>query len=222
MVPIADITLTAGQPFDQAVMATDPDGNPITLSAANGIAGYPLPDFVTLTDHGSGSGVLHFNPPAGIRGTYTLTLSATDNGDGLGAAGVLSGTYTFIVTVESPIQFPTIGYIGDKVAVVGQPFALDIHASEADQNDPTYAVSGLSAAATLTAGTSYGTATLNWTPTVADVGVYRVTFAVTDTGIANTQLSTTKQTINLVVRALDSPPVFPATPPSATIAEGRR
>ena len=26
--PIADITLTAGQPFDQAVQAVDPDGNP--------------------------------------------------------------------------------------------------------------------------------------------------------------------------------------------------
>ena len=83
--PIADITLTAGQPFDQAVMATDPDGNPMTLSVANGIAGYALPSFVTLTDNGDGSGILHFNPPAGNRGTYTLTVSATDNGDGLGA-----------------------------------------------------------------------------------------------------------------------------------------
>ncbi len=34
----------------------------------NGIAGYPLPSFVTLTDNGNGNGILHFNPPAGIRG----------------------------------------------------------------------------------------------------------------------------------------------------------
>ena len=136
--PIADITLTAGQPFDQAVMATDPDGNPIKLSVANGIAGYPLPGFVTLTDNGGGSGVLHFNPPAGNRGTYTLTLSATDDGDGLGAAGVHTGSYTFVVTVQSPTQLPVIDYIGNKVAVIGQPFALNIHASEADQDNLTY------------------------------------------------------------------------------------
>ena len=38
--PIADITLTAGQPFNQAVQAVDPDGNPMTLSVVNGIIGY--------------------------------------------------------------------------------------------------------------------------------------------------------------------------------------
>ena len=90
--PIADITLSAGQPFDQAVQAVDPDGNPVTLSVENGIAGYALPSFVTLTDNGGGNGILHFNPPAGNRGTYTLTVLATDNGDGLGPAGVLTGT----------------------------------------------------------------------------------------------------------------------------------
>ena len=89
-------------------MATDPDGNPLTLSVQNGIAGYPLPGFVTLTDNGDGSGILHFDPPAGNRGTYTLTVSATDNGDGLGAAGVLTGSTTFIVTVQSATQLPVI------------------------------------------------------------------------------------------------------------------
>ena len=58
--PIANITLTAGQPFDQPVQATDPDGNPLTLSVKNGIAGFPLPGFVTFTDNGDGTGVLHF------------------------------------------------------------------------------------------------------------------------------------------------------------------
>ena len=54
-----------------------------------------------------------------------MTLIATDNGDGLGPAGVLSGTYTFQVTVQSPTQVPTLGYLGDQVAIAGQPFTLE-------------------------------------------------------------------------------------------------
>ncbi len=54
VVPVANITLTAGQPFMQGVQASDPDGNPLKLSISNGISGYPLPSFVTLTDNGDG------------------------------------------------------------------------------------------------------------------------------------------------------------------------
>ena len=220
--PIADITLTAGQPFDQAVQAVDPDGNPMTLSVENGISGYPLPSFVTLTDNGDGNGILHFNPPAANRGTYTLTLLATDNGDGLGPAGVLSGSYTFVVTVKSPTQVPVLDYIGDQVAVIGQPFTLNLTASESDQDNLTYAVSGLPAAAVLTPGTSYGTATLNWTPTAADTGPHQVTFTVTDTGNGTiTQPSSVSTTIRIVVRSSDTAPVFPGATTTATVAEGQ-
>ncbi len=218
--PIADITLTAGQPFDQAVVATDPDGNPLTLSVANAIAGFPLPGFVTLTDNGDGTGVLHFNPPAGNRGTYSLTLSATDDGDGLGPAGVLTGSYTFVVTVQSATQLPTLEDIGDKVAVIGQPFALNLQAEETDQDNLTFSVAGLPPAATLTPTSFYGAATLNWTPTAADAGAYNVTFTVTDTGNGSTNLpSSTSQTIRLVVRASDTAPVFSVANPTANVAE---
>ena len=219
--PISDITLTAGQPFDQFVQATDPDGNPLVLSVTNGIAGYPLPSGVALVDNGNGTGVLQFTPPAGNRAVYTLTLTATDNGDGLGPAGVLSGSYTFQVTVQSATQVPTLGYLGDQVAVVGQPFTLDLQAAEADQDSLTFAMDGLPAAATLTPSTYYGAAALTWTPTAADIGAYNVTFTVTDTGNSTTQPSSISQTIRLVVRTTDTPPIFPATAPTATIAEGQ-
>ncbi len=81
-----------------------------------------------------------------------------------------TGSFTFVVTVKSPTQVPVLNYIGDKVAVVGQPFALNLLAEETDQDNLTFAVSGLPAAATLTPGTFYGSATLNWTPTAADAG----------------------------------------------------
>ncbi len=220
--PIADITVAAGGSFDQAVTAIDPDGNPVTLSVENGISGYPVPSWVTLTDNGGGNGIFQFNPPAGNRGTYALTLLATDNGDGLGPAGVLTSQYTFIVTVTSAIQQPVLGYIGNQVALIGQPFALNLQASEPDQDNLSYTVVGLPSAAVLTPGSIYGTATLNWTPGTADTGAYNVTFIVADLGNGQvTQPSSTSTTIRLIVRSTDTAPVFATNPESATVAEGQ-
>jgi RHS repeat-associated protein len=220
--PIADITMTAGQSFDQAVHVADPDGNPVTLSIGNAIAGFPLPAFLSLTDNGDGTGVVHLNPPSGNRGTYALRLFATDDGDGLGTAGVQTSRYTFIVTVQSATQVPVLYPIGDKVAVIGQPFSLTIQAAESDQDNLTFAMTGLPTAATLSTTTFYGQATLNWTPTALDAGAYNVTFTVTDTGNGtDTQPSSTSRTIRLVVRANDTAPVFPASSTAVTVAEGQ-
>ncbi len=220
--PIADITVAAGGSFDQAVQAVDPDGNPVTLSVENGIPGYPLPSWVTLSDNGGGNGIFQFNPPAGNRGTYAFTLLATDNGDGLGPAGVLTSQYTFIVTVTSAIQPPALGFIGNQVALIGQPFALNLFASEPDQDNLTYTVVGLPADAVLTPGSTYGSATLNWTPAAADAGSYNVTFIVSDTGNGQvTQPSTTSTTIRITARATDTAPIFASASESATVAEGQ-
>ena len=220
--PIADITVAAGGSSDQAVTAIDPDGNPVTLAVENGISGYPVPSWVSLTDNGGGNGIFQFNPPAGNRGAYAFTLLATDNGDGLGPAGVLTSQYTFIVTVTSAIQQPVLGFIGNQVALIGQPFTLNLLSSEPDQDNLTYMVVGLPPAAVLTPGSTYGTATLNWTPGTADAGAYNVTFIVADTGNGQvTQPSSTSTTIRLIVRSTDTAPVFATNPESATVAEGQ-
>ena len=109
------------------MQAVDPDGNPVTLSVENGIAGFALPSFVTLTDNGGGNGILHFNPPAGNRGTYTLTLLATDNGDGLGPPACRPAATRSSSPSQSATQLPVLNYIGDQVAVIGQPFTLNLH-----------------------------------------------------------------------------------------------
>ena len=58
---------------DVPVEVVDPDGDGITLEAANGLAGLPLPSFVTFTDYGNGMGLFHFDPGPGDRGNYTLS-----------------------------------------------------------------------------------------------------------------------------------------------------
>src|SRR5262249_13841274 len=141
------------------------------------------------------------------RGNYSLTLRAEDDGDGGGRAEVRSATYTFVFTVSSPNDPPVLSAIRDAVAVVGQPFSLPIRASDLDQEPLTFTLTGLPTQAGLTAGTAYGTQTLNWTPADGQTGTYTVTVTVTDGGAGTpaNALSDSK-TFHLVVRTADQAP----------------
>ena len=66
--------------------------------------------------------------------------------------------------------------------MVGQPLQFTLHAADPDQDTLTYSAAGKPGAATLTAGTVYGTAQFSWTPTTADLGDHVVSFIVTDNG----------------------------------------
>jgi len=70
--PIGGQTLDEGQTREVPLNATDPDGDTITLS------GDSLPAFVTLEDHGDGTGRLLLAPEAGHNGTYDCAIEATD------------------------------------------------------------------------------------------------------------------------------------------------
>src|SRR3546814_2404606 len=66
----------------------------------------PLPDFISLTDHGDGTGTIRIAPGANQRGDTTILAYATDNGDGLGEP--LSGGYLFNISVTSPNEAPVL------------------------------------------------------------------------------------------------------------------
>lgn len=72
------------------VSATDPNGNAITLMASG------LPTFGSFANLGNGTGQFTFHPPAGSVGTYSITVTATDNG-----TPVLSDSETFSLVVTS-------------------------------------------------------------------------------------------------------------------------
>jgi len=93
------------------VSASDPEGNPIILTAENAQPGFPLPDFVTFTDNGDGTGLFRFEPTAGDRGEYAMTLLAADDGDGGGQWAELENAFTFVVTVEAENEPPVFDYI---------------------------------------------------------------------------------------------------------------
>src|SRR5262249_22090765 len=62
--PIPNQTVERDAVLDVPVHAADPDGDPLVLTAQ------ALPRFATLTDHGDGTGTLHFAPGVGDLGDY--------------------------------------------------------------------------------------------------------------------------------------------------------
>ena len=220
--PIADITLTAGQPFDQAVMAIDPDGNPMTLSVAErhrrlSAAGLrhahrqrrrqrhpPLQPARRQSRHLHADRLRHRQrrrPRARPASSPAAPPSSSPS----------SRRPSSRCSATSATRSPSSA---SRSRLTSRP-------AEADQDNLTYSVAGLPRRRDPDPRHLLRPATLNWTPTAADTGAYQVTFTVTDTGNGTTQPSSTTQTIRLVVRANDTAPIFPATAPTATVAEGQ-
>ncbi|NIS81747.1 MAG: tandem-95 repeat protein, partial [Anaerolineales bacterium] len=91
--PIADQVMDEGETRDLGVVAVDPDGDTITLSAAG------LPAFASFSDEGGGFGILSLTPGFDDAGVYPdVTISASD--------GTLVSTRMFTITVNDVIPLP--------------------------------------------------------------------------------------------------------------------
>jgi predicted esterase len=73
--PIANVQMKSGQTQTVNITATDDATDHITLTATG------LPSYATLVDHGDGTAAISVNPPAGIVGNSTVTVTATDLSD---------------------------------------------------------------------------------------------------------------------------------------------
>jgi hypothetical protein len=91
---ISNQSLAAGSSLNVAIQAVDPDGDTISFSTN------PLPDFVTLTDNGDGTGLLSLTPGTSDVGVYSVTVIASDNGTPSQSA---SNTFTITVFLASTI-----------------------------------------------------------------------------------------------------------------------
>ncbi len=214
LTPIVDQTVQGGATLGVPVTAVDPLGGKLTLAVSG------LPAFGTFVDHGDGTGTFQFAPGLPQKGAYTITVQATDDGRG-GATPPMASQESFILDVAVASEPPQLQYIGDKVARIGSPFQLTLYASDLDQQPLTFSASGLPAGATITPSNTYGQAVVSWVPTVADAGIYGVTFLVTNTGNGNpTLVASDQQTIHLVVRSDDQAPVL-ANPGNQSVVEGQ-
>ena len=80
----ADMTVNVGETADQALSATDPDGQPLSFTIGVDPHGYPPPQYatVTTTDPGTGTatGNLHLAPTASNARDAVLRIFAMDGG----------------------------------------------------------------------------------------------------------------------------------------------
>jgi len=216
--PISNYTIARGEVRDVPVLATDLDGNPLTLRIENAIPGYDLPAFISFTDNGDGTGVVHAAPGATDRGDWSIRVIATDDGDpggGGGDADVLSGEFTFVISVDVPNEAPVLDYVGDKVAVVGEMLEFPVTAYDYDAvqqgsaDDLVFSAANLPGNATLTETAVFGEAVFRFTPTAADLGTHAVTLTVDDTGNGNPNNALSdSETITIVVRDANQAPVL--------------
>ncbi len=211
--PIIEATGNVSVQKDQVVevtlRASDPEGNPLVLSISNEQPGYPVPGFISLTDHGDGTATLRLAPGVGDRGDHAIRFTASDDGDG-NPDNVQSSSYVFIVSAESDNEPPQLAYLGDVVAVVGQTLQIEVQASDMDQDPLSWGLSGLPAGATITPTAVYGRALVTWTPTLADLGSHtNVTVTVSDSGNHGlTAPMGDSASFRVVVRNANSAPVL--------------
>src|SRR5262249_38911417 len=151
----------------------------------------------------------------------SLTLFATDDGDGGGRWAKLETSYTFVLTVQSENDPPVLEYIGKKIAVVGEPLVVQLRASDKDQEPLHFSVTGLPAGATITPGAVYGTATLTWTPQGNELGSYSAVVTVTDEGHGTGTPASDDEAVIVTVRNSNTAPVL-ADVPDKIVKEGER
>ncbi|MCM8597201.1 MAG: putative Ig domain-containing protein, partial [Candidatus Accumulibacter sp.] len=223
---IANAIVDAGEVIDIPVSASDADGNPVELGV-DGLPAFGSFHPLAAADPAHAEGMLHFAPGAGDRGDYTITVDANDDrspGSQPEAAPTSIETATrtasrsFVLSVRSLTIPPRITAPYQVVAIVGQPLALPLLASDADQDPLHWRADDLPPAATLTPGTQYGHATLSWIPTAEDVGNHEVELIVTDSGLppqdagyvnpAQPVPNVTRQNLRVVVRTANVAPTL--------------
>jgi hypothetical protein len=92
LAPLGNQSVSEEQPAVVGLAATNPDGDTQTFSATG------LPAFASLTDHGNDTATLNINALSGDAGTYTVTVTVTDDG-----LPLLADSETFDIIVSPAV-----------------------------------------------------------------------------------------------------------------------
>jgi RHS repeat-associated protein len=192
---VPTVLAAVGKVWLYVVVASDPDGDPLTTTLTTAPAG------MTLT---AGQDIARWVPTAADLGTHLVELSVSD-----GEGGVTTQTFAVTVVDALPSAPPVVATAPTLHAVVGQPWLYEVAAVDPDGGDVLYALAAGPAGMTLDPTTG----AMSWTPTLADVGEVGVGIAISD---ADGGLSA--QGFILTVRESNAAPVVTSTPPATTWA----
>ena len=201
---IGNQSVAEGDTLTVPLSATDPDGDGLSFSASG------LPGFGTLTDNGDGTGSLDFAPGFDDGGTFTITVTVTDDG-----TPALNDSETFVLTVTDANRAPVLAVIGNQTVAEGETLTVPLSASDPDGDGLTFSTSGLPSFATLT-DNGDGTGSLDVAPGFDDGGTFTITVTVTDDG---TPVLSDSETFDLTVTSTNRAPEL-APIGNQSVAEG--
>ncbi|MGE5372322.1 MAG: putative Ig domain-containing protein [Solirubrobacterales bacterium] len=175
--PIGSQTVDENQPLQFAVTASDPDGDAVTLSAAN------LPEGAVFD---AVSGTVYWTPNFFQSGSYPVQFAATD--------GSLSNNASVTITVNNVNRPPVLEPIADQTVDEAQALQFTAAATDPDAEALTFSASNLPSGAAMSASGVF-----TWTPGYDQAGNYVITVTVSDG--AATDSKTVAITVNNVNRA---------------------
>ncbi len=187
----AATTATPDTLYRYAIAASDPDGDPLTITAAN------LPSWLTLTDHGDGSATLSGTPGSGDAGDHAIELLVSD--------GVASDSQSFTLRVLAPNGAPSFVSVAPTEPIVGERYVYHIATEDADGDAISITAGQLPGWLSLN-DQGDGSATLSGTPGVSDLGPQRVVL------LASDGHDSTSQAFTLDVTARNQAPEFVSRP----------
>jgi len=161
----ADTTVAENQYLTFTLMATDPDGDTISLSS---------PDLPTGAMLNSVTGVFEWTPAYDQGGNHPITFLATDNG-----SPALADTEQTVITVGNVNRPPSLSDQADTTVAENDLLTFTLAASDPDGDSLSFSSPDLPTGATLNSVTGV----FEWTPAYDQAGAYTVTFIATDDGV---------------------------------------
>jgi len=188
---IADQTMNEGATLEVVVMASDPDGDNLTLTMPS------QPTFKTIKDNGNGSWTISFSPGFMDAGVYpNIQVTVTDNG-----TPPASASRFFRLTVNNVNRAPQLAAINDQVMDEGTTLEVAVAAMDADGNALSLVVNNRPAFGSFQDNIN-GTGVFRFAPQFEDARTYsNIQVIARDNG--SPQLSDTSS-FNLIVN--DAPP----------------
>ncbi|MBN8491307.1 MAG: tandem-95 repeat protein, partial [Burkholderiales bacterium] len=215
--PVDGIQVSEGQPLTLRLFAFDPD-NPGyqpqvrladgTLSApetTDATVRYSLANLPAGASFDPLTSLLSWTPDFGQAGSYTLQITATDDGDGTGTP--LTTVYKVPLQVRNVNRAPVLPEIGNQSAARGQVLEVPIAVTDPDGNALTLELQNLPRFATFT-DLGNGQGLLRIAPGERDRGNTVVTLVARDDGDGEGPGRSLTATRSFVISA-----VSPAEPP---------
>lgn len=189
--PIGNQAIDEGSALQITVMASDPDGDALTLQASG------LPQGASFSDAGNGSGSFAWTPGFGQSGNHTVAFMAMDNG-----TPVLNATEAITITVGNVNRPPVLGAIGDRSVNEGALLQFALNATDPDGDMLALQLAGAPAGAAIQ-DNGDGSGTFAWTPGFGEAGNYAISILVTDDG---SPVAQDQEAITITVGDVNRPP----------------